>query len=224
MSLPANDNDNSPAVLPLLAAPKSHAIVPVAAQASSYDDQTSSNVSLSPGAVFAYVRSVNGCLRICPTTNLPNEVKEVFLGHDGQPNLVNISCSCLFLALADTDSFIQIFNPFANVIEVGHEGIKEGDVLMCRCTQNTWVQHENHIVGMVGTDRICTAFDQKDIVSQGGYDRELEGEGVSEGEKGGVEHVEEGGGVLIGEGLGVWKELSEFMTMDMEDGKIEVEG
>lgn len=79
---------------------------------------------------------------------------------------------------------------------------------MCRCTQNTWVQHANQLVGIVGTDKICTAFDEKDVVGRSGPGRRVDAkseETVCEGECGGVEHFEDGGGVLIGEGLGGWK-------------------
>lgn len=67
---------------------KLHTIVLVAGQAPSYADQTRSNVTLPASSIFAYLHQLEGCMKICPTNNLPSEVDDVFLGHDGQPNIV----------------------------------------------------------------------------------------------------------------------------------------
>lgn len=72
----------------VLARPKSHTIVLVAAEDPSHFDRTKSNTTLAPGAVFADFRTIDGILKICPTINLPNGVEDVFLGHDRQPNIV----------------------------------------------------------------------------------------------------------------------------------------
>ena len=112
----------------------------------------------------------------------------------------------------------QIYNSFTNVIEVGEEGISKGDVLLCRCLQNTWVQQENRIKDVVGTDRLCTAFDEKRLH---GSVEDVKGESVCEEDHGGVEHFEDGGGVMIGEGLGAWKEIAKAMA---EERKIEAAG
>lgn len=166
-------------------APKSHPIVIIGAINSSYADRTRTNKDLEAGAIFAYVRHTANGLRICPTDNLAGDTEEVFLGHDGKPNL--------------------IFNSFTNIIEVDHEGISRGDVLMCRCTQNAWVQQANKIVGIVGTDELCAAIDEKAVFGRG---EEVKGEAVCEGEHGGLEHFEEGGGVLIGDGLSIWENIA----------------
>jgi hypothetical protein len=107
----------------------------------------------------------------------------------------------------------QIYNSFTNIIEVGHEGISKGDVLMCRCTQNSWVQRTNKIVGIVGTDKLCTAFFEKDLH---GHDEAVKGESVCEGVHGGVEHFEDGGGVLIGNGLSAWEDIARAMVQERE--------
>lgn len=93
---------------------------------------------------------------------------------------------------------------------------------MCRCSQNSWVQHENHLVGLVGTDKICAALDQKDVLEKGENGQSCENPGTEVNTWKGIEHIEEGGGVLIGIGLGKWKEIAESMRkdtgMEREDG------
>lgn len=69
-------------------APKSHPIINVGAINSSYADRTFANRDLEAGAIFAYVRITGDGLRVCPTDNLGSATDEVFLGHDGKPNLV----------------------------------------------------------------------------------------------------------------------------------------
>jgi hypothetical protein len=72
-------------------APKSHPLVIVGAINSSCADRTFAKRDLQAGAIFAYVRGTGDGLRVCPTDNLGSETEEVFLGHDGKPNLVCLS-------------------------------------------------------------------------------------------------------------------------------------
>lgn len=85
--------------------PSMHEIVPVASKTSFYVDETRSAVDLNPGDIFAELHLIDGRLKICPTTNLPLDVEEVFLCHDGQPNVVRLPTSLVhkFVKLTWTD-------------------------------------------------------------------------------------------------------------------------